>query len=103
MTRSPTPRKLENEHGHDLGSAELPKPGTPERLEAERKLVRKLDSRLLPTVVVIYIMNYIDRNGITTARLKGMQQDLGISDIQYATVIAVLYASYCPGQIPSNM
>ncbi|KAH0583252.1 hypothetical protein H2248_011130 [Termitomyces sp. 'cryptogamus'] len=48
-------------------------------------------------------MNYIDRNGITTARLKGMQQDLGISDIQYATVIAVLYASYCPGQIPSNM
>ncbi|KAG5732000.1 hypothetical protein E4T56_gene18263 [Termitomyces sp. T112] len=93
----------ENTRASDLDNLGLPVSGTPERLKAERKLVRKLDSRLLPTVFVIFIMNYIDRNGITTARLKGMQQDLGISDIQYATVIAVLYASYCPAQIPSNM
>jgi hypothetical protein len=38
----------------------LPEAGSPERLIAERKLVRKLDMRLLPTVAVIYIMNYID-------------------------------------------
>jgi len=30
------------------------------RSSAERKLVRKLDMRLLPTIVLIYIMNYID-------------------------------------------
>ena len=30
------------------------------RASAERRLVKKLDRRLLPTVVVIYIMNYID-------------------------------------------
>jgi hypothetical protein len=30
------------------------------RASAERQLVKKLDRRLLPTVVVIYIMNYID-------------------------------------------
>ncbi|KAG6898395.1 hypothetical protein C0992_004105 [Termitomyces sp. T32_za158] len=64
----------------DVGAIDLPEPGTPERLEAERKLVRKLDSRLLPTVFIIFVMNYIDRNGITTARLKGMQQDLDISE-----------------------
>jgi len=39
---------------------DLPMPGTPERRLAERRLVRKLDSRLLPTIVVIYLMNYID-------------------------------------------
>ena len=33
------------------------------RKAAERKLVRKLDSRLLPTIVLIYIMNYIDVRG----------------------------------------
>ncbi|PPQ78121.1 hypothetical protein CVT25_015646 [Psilocybe cyanescens] len=81
----------------------LPEPGSPERIQAERKLVRKLDMRLLPTIFLIFIMNYIDRNGVTTARLKGMQQDLHISDIQYATVIAILFVSYCPAQIPSNM
>lgn len=38
----------------------LPEPGTAERMLAERKLVRKLDSRMLPTIFVIFIMNYID-------------------------------------------
>jgi hypothetical protein len=38
----------------------LPDIGTPERILAERKLVRKLDCRLLPTIFLIYIMNYID-------------------------------------------
>ena len=31
-----------------------------QRASAERRLVKKLDHRLLPMIVVIYIMNYID-------------------------------------------
>ncbi|PFH51214.1 hypothetical protein AMATHDRAFT_75076 [Amanita thiersii Skay4041] len=81
----------------------MPEMGTEERKIAERKLLRKLDTRVLPTIFVIYIMNYIDRNGVTTARLKGLEKDLGLSGVQYATVIAILYVSYCPAQIPSNM
>ena len=30
------------------------------RASAERRLVKKLDLRLLPAIVVIYIMNFID-------------------------------------------
>lgn len=30
------------------------------RKKAERRLVRKLDMRLMPTIVLIFIMNYID-------------------------------------------
>ncbi|RDX49229.1 MFS general substrate transporter [Lentinus brumalis] len=73
------------------------------RPSAERRLVRMLDMRLLPTIILIFIMNYIDRVAVTAARLKGLSQDLGLSDIQYSTVLAVLYASYVPAQIPSNM
>ncbi|KAI0036163.1 MFS general substrate transporter [Vararia minispora EC-137] len=73
------------------------------RVVAERKLVRKLDMRLLPTIVVVFIMNYIDRTAVTAARLKGLEEDLGLSDIQYNAILAILYASYCPAQIPSNI
>ncbi|EJD07977.1 MFS general substrate transporter [Fomitiporia mediterranea MF3/22] len=73
------------------------------RRTEEKRLVRKLDMRLLPTIILIFIMNYIDRTAVTTARLKGLEQDLGLSDIQYDTVVAILYVSYCPAQIPSNM
>ncbi|KAG7087935.1 hypothetical protein E1B28_011980 [Marasmius oreades] len=97
---------FEAQHTHDghYGLEDpLPEPGTPERIAAERKLVRKLDMRVLPTIVAIYIMNYIDRNGITTARLQGLEQDLKLTDIQYATILSILYVTYCPAQIPSNM
>lgn len=33
---------------------------TAERNLVERRLVRKLDRRLLPTIVLIFILNYID-------------------------------------------
>ncbi|TCD66551.1 hypothetical protein EIP91_001272 [Steccherinum ochraceum] len=73
------------------------------RPAAERKLVRTLDMRLLPTIVLIFIMNYIDRTAVSAARLKGIEADLQLQDTQYDTVLAVLYASYVPAQIPSNM
>lgn len=38
----------------------LPPSGSPERIRAEKALVRKLDCRLLPIVFLIFIMNYID-------------------------------------------
>ncbi|KAJ3813547.1 major facilitator superfamily domain-containing protein [Lentinula lateritia] len=81
----------------------LPPEGSDERILAERRLVRKLDMRVLPTIVLIFIMNYIDRNAVTTARLKGLEQDLHLSDLQYNVVLSILYVSYCPAQIPSNM
>ncbi|KAG6900143.1 hypothetical protein C0993_002292 [Termitomyces sp. T159_Od127] len=61
--------EVENKRANDVDAdaLDLPEPGTPERLEAERKLVRKLDSRLLPTVFIIYIMNYID---VASAELR---------------------------------
>lgn len=37
----------------------LPAPGSQGRLLAERRLVRKLDVRLIPTIF-IFMMNYID-------------------------------------------
>ena len=34
---------------------------TPEELEIEKKLRRKIDMRIMPMVVLVYLMNYIDR------------------------------------------
>lgn len=32
-----------------------------ERAEREKKLVRKIDLRLLPMIILMYILNYLDR------------------------------------------
>lgn len=34
---------------------------TPEEREIEKKLRRKIDMRIMPMIVLVYLMNYIDR------------------------------------------
>lgn len=76
---------------------------TPEhRARVEKRLKRKLDARC-SLFVLIYIMNYLDRNNIAAARLKGLQTDLDLSDTQYETCLSILYVGYILMQIPSNM
>lgn len=76
---------------------------TPEhRARVEKRLKRKLDARCA-LFVLIYIMNYLDRNNIAAARLKGLQTDLNLSDHQYETCLSILYVGYILMQVPSNM
>lgn len=72
------------------------------RAVVERRMRRKLDARCA-VFVVIYVLNYLDRNNIAAARLKGLQDDLGLDDTQYATCLSILYVGYILMQVPSNM
>lgn len=42
-------------------------PGSPYRIKVEKSLVRKLDAKMF-LLVIIYILNYIDRNNASAAR-----------------------------------
>ncbi|OAL43487.1 MFS general substrate transporter [Pyrenochaeta sp. DS3sAY3a] len=89
------------EHHHKAGG--LASNMTPERRQqVEKSLKRKLDMRC-SLFVLIYIMNYLDRNNIAAARLGGLQEDLGIDNTQYATCLSILYVGYILMQVPSNM
>ncbi|KAK8915053.1 putativetransporter [Metarhizium anisopliae] len=50
-----------------------------ERDQLEKKLIRKIDIRILPMIVVMYILNYIDRNNIASARFAGLEDDLKLN------------------------
>lgn len=45
----------------------------------------------------------IDRQNLAAAKLQGVMEDLNMSEEMFATAIAVLFASYIPFQVPSNM
>ncbi|CAI5755711.1 unnamed protein product [Candida verbasci] len=77
---------------------------TPEELtKLEKKTTRKIDIRLMPMLIYIYILNYLDRNNIASARLAGLEKDIGLVGNQYQTCISVLFAGYILFQVPSNM
>ncbi|KEF59377.1 uncharacterized protein A1O9_04221 [Exophiala aquamarina CBS 119918] len=68
-----------------------------------KKLVRKIDLLIMPAILIIYIMNWIDRNNYAAARLQGLESDLGLVGNQYQTGLSILFVGYILGQIPSNL
>lgn len=67
---------------------ELVRAMSPEkRAAAESRLRRKIDLRLLPMIVLMYILNYLDRNNIAAARLAGLQVDLKLTSVQFSVRI----------------
>ncbi|RDW87955.1 hypothetical protein BP5796_03649 [Coleophoma crateriformis] len=79
---------------------ELVRVMTPDRrASAERALVRKIDFRLLPMIILMYIMNYLDRNNIAAAKLAGLESDLNLT----STSVSILFVGYILMQVPSNI
>ncbi|KAI0268351.1 major facilitator superfamily domain-containing protein [Gloeopeniophorella convolvens] len=76
--------------------------GRDARAKLERRLVWKLDMRMA-ILIVMYILNYIDRNNASAARLRGFESDLHLGGQDLATLLSILYVGYILMQIPSNM
>ncbi|KAF9076573.1 MFS general substrate transporter [Rhodocollybia butyracea] len=69
----------------------------------ESSLVRKIDTRCLPALVILFILNFLVRGSLANARLKGLQSDLNLSDTEYSTCISILFAGYIFMQVPGNL
>ena len=59
-----------------------------------RKATVKMDIMIMPCLVVMYIMNYLDRQNIAAAKLADIDKDLRLSDVQYQTCISLLFVGY---------
>ncbi|KAF6807552.1 vitamin H transporter [Colletotrichum plurivorum] len=95
-----------NEHEHAVGKgtddfADVDDyvPGT----EEEKKLVRKIDSYLLPLMWVLYLLSYMDRTNIGNAKIAGMDKDLNLDSGRYSIALVVFFIGYVLFEVPSNM
>lgn len=64
-----------------------------------RRAILKLDARIMPCMVLMYIMNYLDRQNIAAAKLADIEQDLGMTDVQYQTCVSILFVGYSSSPI----
>jgi MFS family permease len=51
----------------------------------------------------MYFLNYVDRNTIAQARLNGLEDDLGMTGVEFNTTVSILFVGYVLMQIPSNI
>ncbi|QDS68817.1 hypothetical protein FKW77_006268 [Venturia effusa] len=69
-----------------------------------RRIIRKIDIRLLPVLAVIYSFALIDRVNLPNARIAGMDEDLGMSiGNRYSLVSMIFFVPYTIFQFPANI
>ncbi|CAK7207473.1 hypothetical protein SEUCBS139899_010283 [Sporothrix eucalyptigena] len=62
--------------------------------KAERALVWKFDSRLLPVMAIMYLFNSLDKANLGNAKTAGLEKSLGLGDDQYNIILSVFFVPY---------
>jgi len=70
---------------------------------AEKALLRKLDMWIIPPVMLLYLLSFLDRVNIGNARLYGLEEDLGLTGSQYQIAVSLLFVTYILSELPSNL
>ena len=68
----------------------------------EHKVFMKCAWRLMPFILLLYFVNYVDRVNIGFAALT-MRQDLGLSPEQFGWAAGIFFWAYALFQVPGNI
>lgn len=58
------------------------------------KATLKMDIIIVPCLMLMYILNYLDRNNIASAKLANISEDLDLTPTEYQSCISILFVGY---------
>ncbi len=70
--------------------------------ELERSTMARVTRRLLPFLLLLYIISWLDRVNVGFAKLQ-MNSDLGLSETVYGFGAGIFFIGYALCEIPSNL
>ncbi|CAF9906319.1 MAG: hypothetical protein HETSPECPRED_006143 [Heterodermia speciosa] len=70
---------------------------------SERRLIAKIDLRVIPFLSIMYLLAFLDRTNVANASVFGLQKDLGLTGTQYNTALTIFFVPYIVFEIPSNI
>ena len=76
--------------------------GIADAFAVETKIIQKLRLRILPFVLLLFVVALIDRNNIGIAALT-MNRELAITSQQFGLVFGIFFIGYLIFEIPSNL
>ncbi|MCA4133335.1 MFS transporter [Arthrobacter sp. M4] len=69
--------------------------------ELGERTLRKVRRRLMPLIVLLYFIAYLDRNNVGFAKLT-MSEDIGLSAAAYGLGAGIFFLGYAILEVPSN-
>lgn len=71
--------------------------------DARKRLIRKVDIRLVPMLLFLYLITYIDKVNIGNAKIEGLLPSLHMNGNDYNVALAVFFILYILAEVPSNV
>lgn len=68
-----------------------------------KKLLRKMDSRIIPGITILFLLSFVDRGNIGNAKIEGLVTDLKLHGNEWNIILTVFYFTYCAFEVPSNI
>lgn len=67
--------------------------GDPTELDAQeaKRVLRKIDYRVVPILFLVYLLQYLDKNGINYASVYGLQAGTHLKGDQYSWLGSIFY------------
>jgi len=59
--------------------------------EEAKRVLRKIDRRIIPILILIYMMQYLDKNGINYASVYGLQKGTNLHNQDYSWLGSIFY------------
>ncbi|KAL2440832.1 High-affinity nicotinic acid transporter [Exophiala dermatitidis] len=73
-------------------------------VQEQRKILRRIDLRILPIVGAVYCISLIDRTNLGAANIAGMAKDLELTTgMRYSTVTLVFFPTYIVFELPATV
>ncbi|KAK3311933.1 major facilitator superfamily transporter [Apodospora peruviana] len=68
-----------------------------------KRILRKMDIRLIPMLALLYLLSFLDRGNIGNAKIEGLQEDLAMTPDQYNWCLTGFFFTYAAFEVPSNL
>ncbi|KAF2267142.1 MFS general substrate transporter [Lojkania enalia] len=68
-----------------------------------RKILSKVDYRLVPVLALLYLVAFIDRSNIGNAKIAGLTDELNMHGLQYNAAVTLFFVPYTLLEVPSNI
>ncbi|QGZ63420.1 MFS transporter [Paraburkholderia acidisoli] len=71
-------------------------------MDLEQQVMKRVMYRLMPVLIVCYLISYIDRSNLAVAAIA-MNRELGLSPADYGFAAGIFFLGYVICEIPSNI
>ncbi|KAF8853263.1 major facilitator superfamily protein [Acephala macrosclerotiorum] len=70
---------------------------------AEKALLRKIDLHVVPPLLILFLLAFLDRVNIGNAKIQGMTKELKMEGQDYSIALFIFFIPYILLEVPSNI